>query len=513
VARKNKRKRLPTVGRIVPIVAIRNRVYRELETIAHRLAPIRALAWRLYGSRAALGRSHEDIRDADWMHRDGDRRDGDCLGPPEAGRAAALGVPARLWKATLDDVLADIKANRTAAKTAVIHNLYGREMDEAEREAKLDLLRHDAWFGQPLLRRLMRRQWKRGKTAVDTHIVLDTQCYTVRKDGGKMWLDVIGLTPHKRLAIPLASTAPITGTIRLILCGRNAQGKGRGQSARGGKLEIHHTVPEATACVTRPCGLREIGADKGYTEVFTDSDGERHGLELGKLLTAKSDANKVRYQGRQTLAAIADKHLVKGHYRKYERIVRHNLGKQKVVRQKARHRAEVRTKVFTATHALVDKAAVLVIEDLSRPIVGYDRGKNQNRRLSGWVKGLIQEAVTAISRRRGASVDCVNAAYTSQVVRCHPSFGRRSGDKLHCTICGAVYDVDVVAAENILERRTDREIGRFMPYRKVRAILEERFRLATRCVPHPAVAAETAQPRLQLGPRRRKAPSRQRRAK
>ena len=33
-ARRNKHKRLPTVGRIVPIVAIRNRVYRELEVIA-----------------------------------------------------------------------------------------------------------------------------------------------------------------------------------------------------------------------------------------------------------------------------------------------------------------------------------------------------------------------------------------------------------------------------------------------------------------------------------------------
>jgi IS605 OrfB family transposase len=508
MARKNRRKRLPTVGRILSIAGIRNRVYRELETIAQRLGPVRALAWRLYGSCAALGRSHEAIRDEDWM-----RNDADCLGPEQPGRAAALGVPARLWKATLDDVLADIKANRTAAKTAVIHNLYQCELDEADREAKLDLLRHDAWFGQPLLRRLMRRQWKRGKTAVDTHIVLDTQCYTVRKDGGKTWLDVIGLTPHKRLAIPLASTAPITGTIRLILRGRNASGKGRGQEARGGKLEIHYAVPEAKACVTRPCGTRTLGADKGYTEVFTDSDGDRHGLELGKLLTAKSDANKVRYQGRQTLAALADKHLVKGRYRKYERIVQHNFGKQKIVRQKARHRAEVRTKVFTATHKLVDKAAVLVIEDLSRPIVGYDRGKNMNRRLSGWVKGLIQEAVLSVSRRRGASVDCVNAAYTSQVVRCHPSFGRRSGDKLHCTICGAVYDADKVAAENILDRRADVEIGRFTHYKRVRAILEERFRLATGCVPQPAVPAETAQPRLQLGRRRRKAPSRQRSAK
>jgi hypothetical protein len=206
----------------------------------------------------------------------------------------------------------------------------------------------------------MRRRRRRGKTAVDTHVVLDTQCYGVRTDAnGKTWLDVIGLTPHKRLAISLASTAPISGTIRLILRGRNTQGKGRGQQARGGKLEIHHAVPEAKACVTRPCGTCAIGADKGYTEVFTDSDGDRHGLELGKLPTAKSDANTVRYQGRQTLAALADKHLVKGRYRKYERIVRHNLGKRKIVRQKAR--------------------------------------PNQNRRLSGWIKGLIQEAVTAVS--------------------------------------------------------------------------------------------------------------------
>jgi transposase len=135
---------------------------------------------------------------------------------------------------------------------------------------------------------------------------------------------------------------------------------------------------------------------------------------------------------------------------------------------------------------------------LSRPIVGYDRGKNTNRRLAGWVKGLIQEAVTAISRRRGASVDCVNAAYTSQVVRCHPSFGRRSGDKLHCTICGAVYDVDTVAAENILDRRADVGIGRFTHYKRVRAILEARFRHASPIIRQDA-PAETAQPRLQLG--------------
>jgi hypothetical protein len=83
-------------------------------------------------------------------------------------------------------------------------------------------------------------------------------------------------------------------------------------NARGGRLEIDHAVPEASASVTRPCGLRVIGADKGYTEAFTDSDGERHAIGFGALLTAKSDANKVCYQGRQTPAAIADKHLAHG---------------------------------------------------------------------------------------------------------------------------------------------------------------------------------------------------------
>jgi IS605 OrfB family transposase len=297
---------------------------------------------------------------------------------------------------------------------------------------------------------------------------------------------VTGLTPLKRLPIPLKSNAEISGTIRLILRGNNA-------------LEVHHAVPQVKACVTRPCGLRVIAADKSYTEVFTDSDGKRHGEELGTLLTAMSDQNAVRYAGRQTLAAIADKHLIKGRYCKYERIVKHNLGKQKIARQKTCHQTKVRIEIFSAVHQVVDKAAVLVVEDLTHPIVRNDRGKQQNRRLSGWAKGIIQEAIEAISRRRGASVDCVNAAYTSQLVRCQPSFGRRDGGRLHCTVCKAVYDVDVVAAENLLERRADPDIGRCTPYRQVRAILEERFRGASSRNVRIDVTAETAQPRLSLG--------------
>jgi hypothetical protein len=69
------------------------------------------------------------------------------------------------------------------------------------------------------------------------------------------------------------------------------------------------------------------------------------------------------------------------------------------------------------------------------------------------------------------------------------------------------------ASIDLLERKVDREIRRFTPYRKVREMLEQRFRLATGSERLPAVPAETAQPRLQLGRKRREASSRQRRAK
>jgi hypothetical protein len=138
----------------------------------------------------------------------------------------------------------------------------------------------------------------------------------------------------------------------------------------------------------------------------------------------------------------------------------------------------------------------VVVEDLSKPITGYDRGSNTNRRLSAWVKGVEQEAVLTLSRRRGASLDLVNAAYTSQVVPCCLSLGQRSGDRLYCTECRAVYDADRVAAGNILDRKYDKEIGLYTPYQQVRSILQKR---ACQSRAKACDTVETAQPGLQQG--------------
>jgi IS605 OrfB family transposase len=406
----------------------------------------------------------------------------------EGGLASGLGLPARVWKATLSDALSNIKANREAAKAAVKDNLWRRvfagKLDRQACQAKIQILQQDDWLHDPLLHRLMRRYWRRGHSQCDNQIVLDCQCYAVVDTQEKVtWLQVSGLFPYKRLSIPLKGKHPISGTIRLIL--REAE-----------RIEVHYTVAESIAFEPRPCGNREIGLDKGYSEVFTDNDGDRYGEGLGDLLREESDRRKVLYQRRQKIALVAQKASKRGDEKKARRIEANNLGTKKRDDHRFAHKCQVRTHIYTAVHKVFDKANSVVVEDLSRPIQGYDRGSNTNRRLSAWVKGVEQEAVSTLSRRRGASLDLVNAAYTSQVTPCCLSFGQRSGDRLYCTECGAVYDADKVAAGAVLDRKTDKEIGLYTPYHKVRSILQNRARQSQG---KTCDTVETAQPGLQQG--------------
>jgi IS605 OrfB family transposase len=439
------------VTRIAVSEGLTQAKFSKLRDMAEVCGKIRQEAWRRYGSINGVGRTARSIRDQDWLS-------GNCLGEK-------TDLPARIWKATLQDTLDDISACRSAAIKIVVANVCGRGDGEDICKQRIRMLKDGTWVGNSLLRRLMRREWKHGKTSVRNQIVLDCQCYTTFERNGRMWIKVTSLVPLKRLAIPLKYGKAIEGTIRLIL-------------RDDGEVEIHHAVVETEACVSRSCGDKEIGLDKGYSEAFTDHEGVRHGDGLGKILSEESDHLKVVWASRRKLAVLANKAEVKGNHAKAQRIRKNNLGKIKLTSRKARQRNIVRTHVFTAAHSVLDNAGSVVVEDLSKPIRGRDRGRNTNRRLSGWVKGLIQEAVEATSRRRGASLDQINAAYTSQWLPCCSTFGKRSGDVIYCTCCGAVYDADTVAAGNILDRKYDQGIGRHTPYRQVKVILEARARQA-----------------------------------
>ena len=451
---------MPLVTRSATSINLTASKHARLAEMAERCGSVRCETWMRYGGLGSLGRTHRDIRDEDWMS---------APTPDSTSLGAQTKLPARIWKATLEDSLNAIKANCAAAIAECIKIVW-RSQQHTNQDKKLAsaILRQGDWLKYPLFHRMMRNHWPHGESHITNQIVFDVQGYTCFIMNGQFWIKVSSLIAGKRIAIPLGKfNHPITGAIRVRI-------------RDDGEVDILYTVDEVVACVNRPCGTREIGVDKGYSEVFTDSDGQRYGEGLGKLLSNESDHLKKVYAARQKLEAIFKKATKKGKQAKAERIRKNNLARKKLNARKRRHRQKIRTKIFTAVHALLDKAGTVVVEDLTKQIKGYDRGRNMNRRLAGWVKGLIQEAIESASRRRGASVNVVNAAYTSQWLPGCSALGKRIGEFIYCPLGRGGFAVDHIAAVNILYRKNDMGIGRYLPYRQVKQVLEERSRQAER---------------------------------
>ena len=421
--------------------------YAQLDEQALLLGRVRALVWRRYGSVTGLGISDRTIRDQ-WM---------------ADGTAAGFGVLANAWKETVRDAVADIKACREAAKVPVRQAIHRHYTTEEERKQAYTALKRDTWTPDPYLSRMMRRHWRRGVSRTTNQIVVRSDQYRTftLAEGGSIWLAVPGLKQRQMVTIPLNTTVAPTGTLRLIL--------------RGGRVEVHYTIDAPDLRETRPCGTVKVGVDKGYTEAVTDSDGNHHGTELGELLRAESDFLKVKNARRAKIRSVAEKAREKGDLAKADRITANNLGIAKRNRRRNRFESRVRTVTFTAVHAVVDKAAHVVAEDLTRSFPSRKKlGKNTNRRLAAWTKGVTAEALTNVSERRGSALTLVNAAYTSQVAPCCRILGKRSGDRLHCTRCGDVWQADHAGAINVLERDGDPDISLHTPHTRVKQLIQER---------------------------------------
>ncbi|WP_262283194.1 transposase [Micromonospora sp. MA102] len=437
------------VTRIAYSDALNAGKYAELVQQARRLGRVRSEVWQRYGSIAGVGAGLTDRQVRDQWLAD--------------GTYASFGVLANAWKETVRDAVSDISANLASAKAEVRRAIIRRTNDPAERKRMFTALATNRWTPDPFLSRQMRTHWRRGRNRTHDQIVVRADKYnTFVDEQGRLWLAVPGLQRRHMVKIPLSTTVPPTGTLRLIL--------------RGGRVEVHYQLDASLMRSSqRPGGDRVTGVDKGYTEVLTDSDGYRHGTGLGNLLTCESDRLKERNRRRAKLRSIANTAALRGDRAKARRIRDNNLGTAKRDRQAAQHRARVRTEIFTAVHRVVDKAATVIAEDLTKPFAGRKRlGKNVNRRLAAWTRGGTAEALRNVSERRGSALVLVNAAYTSQVCHRCGRLGRRSGERLYCTSCGVVWQADVNAAINILQRAGDPDIALHTPHHRVRHILQER---------------------------------------
>jgi hypothetical protein len=347
--------------------------YGELVGQVRRLGRVRSLVWDRYGSIAGVGVSDRRIRDA-WM---------------ADGAATSFGVLANAGKGTVRDAVADIRAHREAAKATVRQRVGRRPLPEAERKRLYTLLKRDQWAGDPLVRRWMRQRWRRGHNHTGNQVIIrsDNVRTVTLTDGGEVWLAVPGLTPRTGVVVPPATTVAPAGTLRVIL--------------RGGRVEVHYQVEDtAVTSAHRACGTGTVGVDKGYSEVLVDSDGEHHGPELGELLRRRCDILKDRNARRAELRSIANQAAQRGRHGKAERIRRTNLGTVKRQRQHRRWEQRVRTVTYRAVNAVVDKARVIVAEDLSRTFTGCGkRGADSNRRWVAWTKGITAEALTTVSGR------------------------------------------------------------------------------------------------------------------
>jgi len=409
--------------------------YQQLEEQAERLGKIRSEVWHSFCSISGVSiKSDRTIRGS-WLKE-----------------KRQFNVSANAWKETLRDAFGNIKANRESAKEKVRKIIYKQVSDDKKRVELYKKLKSDNWTSDNYLRRLMRKHWKHGRNHTYNQIVVRSDNYTTFQLGGHAWIKIPSLQKGKRIAIPLNTTVEPTGTLRLIL--------------KDSEVEVHYTI-EITE--THNCGSATIGIDKGYTEVFVDSEGEHYGEGLGKLLTKHSDRLKKKYQARNKLKTIITK---KPH--KKTNIIENNLGRKKLNRQNIKVKCQVKDKICQATHKLIDKASVIATEDLTSPIASKKFGKNVTRRLSAWTKGVIATALDMISRRRGSSVILVNSAGTMQMDSRHGVLlGKRSGDSFH-GFDGVVLQADENAAQNILARLHDPEIDRWTPWQKVKSILLKR---------------------------------------
>jgi transposase len=422
--------------------------YAQLAEQARRLGRVRSEVWQRYGSVGGAQLSDRTVRDQ-WM---------------ADGTSCSFGLLANPWKETVRDAVADIRACREAAKVKAREAVRRHTRDDHERRRLYRLLKADRWADDQYLSRIMRKYWRRGHNHTANQIVVRSDQYATwtLAEGGDIWLAIPGLQRRSRVAIPLTTTVAPTGTLRLIL--------------RDGQVEVHHQVDSSTLkSAQRPCGNRQIGVDKGYTEVLTDSDGQHHGAELGQLLTTQSDLRKRKGIARSKLRAVRDRAIEAGDQAKAERIERNNLGTAKRNRQAAHWQARVRTITYQAVNAIVDKAALVAAEDLARSFTGRRKpGRNTSRRLAAWTKGITAQALHDVPERRGSALALVNAAYTSQAdPRDHCTLGARRGDRLHLP-GGVVWDADHAAAINVLHRASDPGITLYTPYTRVRQILQER---------------------------------------
>jgi hypothetical protein len=416
---------------------------KELAAICKAAGFLRADIWRRYGALGNAGMSASAIR-TDIINNK---------------YYEALYLDGTIRAETTKDIVNDILTYKAAARLKVRQAIAKRTNVEQERKRLFTLLKADDWLADSYLHRMMRKHFRHGQSSVANQFIIRSDKFQTEAIDGKI---VIKIKIAKKYGENIVLTTTTSGK-NVTLAGCNLR-----IIVKGHVTEIHYVTDKG---VGRACGEQVLGIDKGYTEAFTDSDGDRHGASFGKVMTAYSDKVAVTGKQRNKLHALEKKHREAGRIAKADRIKKCNLGRKKICARKETTQKRLRTIAYQSAHSIVDKASVVASEDLTAVIASKHQWKRFNRRMSSWAKGVLAEALDSVCEQRDAKHVLVNGAYTSQMDSITGLLeGKRDGDKFYREN-GDVLQADHNAALNVLARLDDREISRFTPYKEVRRIL------------------------------------------
>lgn len=418
----------------------------ELAAICKAMGYVRADIWRRFGALGNIGKSAADIR----------------RGVTTGNFYAALPFDGTIRAETTKDAVNDLLTYKAAALVKVRQAVAARTKDVVERKRLYTLLRNDQWLQDNFLHRQVRNHFRHGKAHTANQFIVRSDKHSSETVDGKL---IIKIHVARKYGGDIRLTTTSSGK-NVNLSGSNLR-----VIIKDGFTEVHYATGKGDG---RVCGDQSVGVDKGYTEAFTDSDGQSYGPNFGAVLTQYSDTTAATNKQRNKLHALEKKHRAAGRFTKAGRLKCHNLGRKKIDARRDKTQKQLRTIAFQSSHTLVDKAAVVVSEDLTSPIATKQQWKRFNRRMSSWAKGTLAEALDSVCTQRKARHVLVNSAYTSQMDSANGLLqGKRVGDKFYREN-GDVLQADHNAALNVLARLDDDEISRFTPYREVRRILLSR---------------------------------------
>ena len=274
------------------------------------------------------------------------------------------------------------------------------------------------------------------------------------------------------------------------------------------RLEVHRAINAVAHEIRKP--LRKLGMDKGLATLISCSSGQEYGAGFGGLVGAEveriNDRNTNRNEYIQSAKDLREeksalqKKLDKDYSaktkkrirqrigsleRQIARLEKHHLGSKLYHRQHERNQRNMERVMNTSIRQMLvaEDSDVLVKEDLTFTREKLSKASNRyeakvRRKLSSWTKGRLDKRIEYLCGSLGIQTIDVNPGYTSQFCpRCGAHFSERKGahhETAVCSNCGEM-NANTAAAVNILQRADDKKITKYMPYKNVKLILEDRY--------------------------------------